>query len=448
MRFFGMLALLAASTTLGGCPSGDGSALTLASSGPVCGVNAGQCGTPATTGTGTGGTGTGGTGTGGTTTTPAVNVGNTVVIPVKPVASAPIGDVTIAIENGKYTVPSSGTALSILTPKGPSVTDPALSNAKFQIDTKTTTNGNWPIAKTMKEYKYGTCFGYGVAPDHINCLSVDGKGTGLGGHYKEYRHKEDGTTIDEILQVWTWKNSYATQYRDETGGGPIARNQAWSFGGTKTPGTSMPVSGSAHYAGEYGGTAESWNWIDIDGSAAPGTPSTDPYYHFIQTTSNNRVWRVVGTSSLDADFLTGKFSGILTPKIWYADQNMHNFKGERAIIANDLADLSHATFMDDNIILNGTIKSVATSKVGDNSATAQNTITGTAELDPFGKGWFNTDSKMYAAFFGDTADSVTGIYNFTADGPQPVGGIPIANSKHGYIHQSGVFNGCLVAPCY
>ena len=58
--------------------------------------------------------------------------------------------------------------------------------------------------------------------------------------YREYRIKDPSSTVnrDELLQVWAWGDSYATQYQNVIGGG-TPKQQAWAFGGKAT--TAMPT---------------------------------------------------------------------------------------------------------------------------------------------------------------------------------------------------------------
>jgi hypothetical protein len=55
---------------------------------------------------------------------------------------------------------------------------------------------------------------------------------------------------------------------------------------------------------------------------------------------------------------------------------------------------------------------------------------------------------MYAGFFGNGAPNpleVTGVYNFVAVIPAPIGGEPpINNDRRGFVQQSGVFHGDVV----
>ena len=320
------------------------------------------------------------------TAPPNTNVGNGTKLTT--------GDTTIVLESGVLKSPTNG-SLSKLT-----LTSGTPNTAKIEIDTKTSNNGNWPIPKTMDEYQYGTDATGGV---------------GLGGAYKEYRSltaTETGTTVDEELQVWTWNHSYGTQYREIAGGGD-ARRQAWSFGGTRT--AVMPIGGTANYKGFYGATSKTWNWID----------DSNP----LRTLSANNTWRVEGTSDLNADFGTGQLTGTLTPQTWTAFQTLNGATGFLAVDSTNPLDPNFVGFMDDNVVLQGTITG--------------NTVSGKASLDP-AQGWLNGTNPMYAGFFGPTGvgNEVTGVYNFLAVSPEPIGGEPpINDDRRGFVQQSGVFNG-------
>jgi hypothetical protein len=420
MRFVTLLALLASSTVLSGCVTGgDGSALSLAALGSVCGVNAGNCATPSTT-------------------TPT-----TVPTPVTPAAPPPnigstttlaTGDTTIALESGKLVSAKTDPAYSKLT------IDNTANTAKFEIDPKSPNKALWPVAKTMTEYKFGSCdslWSYPASTAYSNCLNGAGGGTGLGGNYKEYRvlsNSTAGVAADEELQVWTWNYSYGTQYRNITTSGE-ATQQAWSAGGTKTDSALIPSIGTAHYTGQFGAVATTSGWIDPQGS--------------IQTLSHNNTWRVIGGSDLTANFATGIFTGTLTPWYWNSFQTMNGATGFQDVDlfmpstylpgdpqgpAIDLNNANYAYYMSQDVLLKGTIT---------NSATAKNQITGTAELDPNGGFISNTtDNPMYANFYGPVGNEVTGVFNLGAILPAPIGGtMPIIKDKRGFIEMSGVFNG-------
>jgi hypothetical protein len=418
MRFVSLFAILA-STALSGCVGGDGSALSLAASGvAICGVNDPNCATPAPSPT---------------PTTPPVVVppGPTTTPPITPTipstntgnaVSLTTGDTTIALENGNFILPKGKVSLSKLTTTAATASAPA--TAKFEIDTKTDTNSLWPIAKTMNEFVSGT--------NASNGLGFGG--STLGGTYKEYRaytKDKTGKGVDEELQVWSFGNSYATQYRDVTDGGGPAVRQAWSFGGTKTPSAAMTLKGSGQYIGRFGATARTAGFINRNGVIV----DNNGFIVDVQGVDNNNDWRLWGNSDLNANFLTGSFDGTLTPVEWDAFATMNGRTGFTRVLANDTADLNWVGFMDNDIALKGTITN--------GTATTGNSIAGTSSFDS-NPGWLTntTTNSMYASTYGANADEITGAFGFDATLVSPIGGdIPINGDRRAYITMSGVFNG-------
>lgn len=419
MRFSTVFVMLSMTTALTGCVGGDGSALSLATSGvAVCGVFDPNCATPIT---------------------PPKPITPPVVVPPGPTTTPPItpditstntgnsvklttGDTTIALENGNFILPKTSFSLSKLTRTAATATTP--NTAKFEIDTKTATNNLWPIAKTMKEFRAGTNVTAGLGLGN----------TALGGTYKEYHaytKDKSGKGIDEELQVWQFGNSYATQYRDVTDGGSPAVRQAWSFGGTKTLAADMTLKGSGHYVGKFGATAKTAGFTNAFRVTYNLAGDVIDY----QKVDNNNNWRVWGDTDLNADFLTSTFSGTLSPREWDAFATQNQASGFTRIDANiGFIEPDWAPFMDDTIALKGTIT---------NSATTGNSIIGTSTIDENG-GWLtNEDSNaMFASVYGTNADEITGVFGFDATNLSPLGGdIPINGDRRAYITMSGVFNG-------
>ncbi len=429
MRIASFGILIAAGTALSGC---DASKLdAVANLGTSCSSSAQSlnCGAPAGTGTATP------TPTTPSTTPPNTNVGNTAAIVT--------GDTTLIVDNGSLSSTPTNMGISKLTlvagTAATATTAATPNTAKIAITTNTATNGNWPIAKTMDEYTLGTAIG-----------------SGLGGTYKEYRtvNKVPGSSnaVDEELQVWTWNagtgTTYATQYRDVTGGGNPATHQAWSFGGNYTTAAAMPTSGSATYSGRFGGIAVSSNFIDD-----PNLP---------QTLSRNGRWSVTGDTNITANFGTnGTINGILTPREWHAWQTLNGVIGFGSAQDPNLTGstnpidkanwfpaikngLPYGGFMDVPIQLNGSIKTNATTA----GNIKPNTITGTAGYSA-NSGWLNTTSNSFfsAGFFGDNAEDITGTFSMDAQIPDPIGGLrPINDDRRGFINMQGIFNACQTGP--
>ena len=411
MRIASFGILVAAGTALSGC---DASKLdAVANLGTACtsSTQSLNCGAPAGTGTGTT-----------TPTTPTnTNVGNTAAIVT--------GDTTLIVEGGNLVSTPTNMGISKLTLATGTAPDP--DTAKIAITTNTSSNSNWPLAKTMDEYTLGTALG-----------------SGLGGTYKEYRtiNKVPGSAnaVDEELQVWTWNagtgKTYATQYRDVTGGANPATHQAWSFGGNYTTAAAMPTSGSATYTGRFGGIAVTSNFINN-----PNIP---------QTLDRNNRWSVTGDTNITANFGTnGTINGTLTPTEWYAWQTLNGVigfgsakdpitLGNTAIANANWFSAAKGGFMDVPIQLAGSIKTNATTT----GNTKPNTITGTAKYAA-NSGWLNTTSNSFfnAGFFGDNAEDITGTFSVDAQIPDPIGGIrPLNDDRRGFISMQGIFNGCKI----
>lgn len=307
-------------------------------------------------------------------------------------------DVTIALQSSVLDRPATGTSLSQLQNNplsGPPTTQ------RIVIDTNTSSNGSWPTPVTMNEYLPGS-----TLPDPT------GNGNGGSVTYNEYRaiSNTPGQERDEELQVWAWNDSYATQYRNAASGGE-ATQQAWSFGGTKTALTDMPVSGSATYNGRFVATAKSSNWIKPSGA------DIDP----------NGLWRVQGASTVTANFgPAGTVTGTLTPETWESfQQGVSGWYTWNVGTGGTVAEPDYEIY-NTQVALAGTITG--------------NTYAGTATLD----GTFvSGDNPMYGGFFGTGgASETTGIFNVYGVDPDPIGGSAgINDDRRGFLTINGAFNG-------
>ncbi|MDP1702365.1 MAG: transferrin-binding protein-like solute binding protein [Aestuariivirga sp.] len=326
-------------------------------------------------------------------------------------------DVTIAVESSRLVKPTGNTtSLSLLTAGTSPTTTTAqiLSGAKptkltIQIDTNSTSNGNWPTPVQMTEYVEGT-----NAPDltggnkgGTNCLPNCG--------YREYRIYSNsvGQERDESLQVWAWNESYAAHYTNESSAGDPAQ-QAWSFGGNKTPLTDMPLGGSATYNGRFVATALTENYRQPNGA------DINP----------NALWRVQGASSVTANFNTVSVAGTLTPETWESDQEgVGGWYIKSTTDGINTAAMPHYAFYDTTVTLNGTIT----------GNTYAGTTAGSATLSgPFISG----DETMYGGFFGAGASETTGVFHVTGMDPDPIGGSAgITDPKRGFLTIQGAFNG-------
>jgi len=305
-------------------------------------------------------------------------------------------DVTIALQNSNLQQPASGTSLSQLL-NNPLSGPPA--TQRIVIDTNTSGNGSWPTPVTMNEYLPGS-----TLPDPT------GNGNGGSVTYNEYRaiSNTPGQERDEELQVWAWNDSYATQYRNASGGGE-ASQQAWSFGGNKTALASMPVGGSANYTGRFVATAKSTNWIKPSGA------DIDP----------NALWRVQGASTVDANFATASVTGTLTPETWTSFQSgVSGWYTWNVGTVGTVAEPDYSIY-NTEVALAGTITG--------------NTYAGTATLDG---NFVSGDNPMYGGFFGAGASETTGIFNVYGVDPDPIGGSAgINDDRRGFLTINGAFKG-------
>ena len=449
MRVFYRLALLIAATIVSGCVSNTLNGLSNLSTNCTVGATSVSCIAPTGTGTGTGTGPTTTTTTGTTTTTTTtVNTGNTTTLTA--------GDTTLILEGSTIqSLVGAAPGLSKLNDSPLNhVSSNRTANQQIWFDTKTANNPNWPISKAMPYNEYGTCINNGGV-DPVNpglCMGGTG-GRGLGGDYKLYRYLQKG--LDEELQVWTWNQSYATQYRDVTASGIDPQHQAYSFGGNYTPAASVPTSGIVNYNGAFGATAKTSNFKDTSYTVQVGSTT------YGQTMAYSNNWRVNGVAALAANFGTGQFAGTLTSVNWTGLNKAGGFSNVNVpnAVANNTNCVSQLPACDPSTVpglavftnwinwnsafMNADIKLAGTITTSTTNAAKPNQIKGTASIDP-NAGWTTTTgtNPMYGGFFGATAQEVTGA--FAVDGILPVpngGAYPINNDLRAYLQMSGIFNG-------
>jgi hypothetical protein len=377
---------------------------------------------------------------------------------------ADTGDHTIALEAQRIVLPHDKVrSILTITEADPLIGTPK--TVKIDVDTKTASKSSWPKSKTMKIDLYGTNtpFSYRVA-GHVNtppyaapitpmAALVTIPGQGLGGTYEEYHIVQAGelgkNVVDEELQIWSWADSHAVQYRDVTVGGGVARNQAWSFGGTKSTAAVVDAkSGIVNFKGRFGATAKTSGYEDQNFGV--NLSDTDLTNNDVQYLSHNRNWAVEGSTDFNVNFTTDEMLGTLSPEVWIADATMNGANFKLAVMSDNVNSQNHSNFMNTNILLKGKLTTNSTSVATDNSALAHNTIIGTAEADP-NMGWVNYDglNPVYAATFGANADSITGAFNVEAVGRDPWGGLALENDERGFLQIGGVFHAkqCTVLPC-
>jgi hypothetical protein len=423
--------------------------------------------------TGTDGDGTTGSGAGGNAT--GLSSGNTTIALqgfIYDTPTAPAKALSV-ITSDKSTTLAAITA-EILDP----VNKPK--SVKFQVDTKSPQNSQFAVPLQMDEYRSGTRdltwikFGHTVGgfttPPVLqdasggftvkynavkNTYFQDVNGDGLyktadgdlavnyredfywnqltplmdaranGGtkdNYREYRVKDDSINRDELLQVWAWDNSYATQYQNVIGGG-TPKQQAWSFGGNAT--SVMPTGGSATYKGRFVAAAKTSGWVKPEGA------DIDP----------NALWRVEGQSSMDANFASGAVDGTLTPETWTSKQTLNGQKIDYTWNTTASSNPSTGTIKapdyyyiyDTKVAINAKLDPSAT------AGTVANTFSGRATLD---EPYITYTNPAHGGFFDPDAGEITGIFNAAGARPDPIGGTAgINDSTNGYLTINGAFNG-------
>ena len=463
MRHVSGLVLAVATISLGGCVNSSFDSLSTQTTGCSTTTTSVACSTPTLA----------------APVTPAPNLPPPVAV-TNPTSIA-TGDTTITLEKSVVNSPASGTtSLSQLINSPLTATLASAASQQITFNTNTPSNSTWLAPSALAYDDYGTCvYNGGIGASAGVCatgnggsglggigtngldpathtstgaLTTAGSSTSLAGNYKQYRNYNKGAS-DQILQVWTWNNSYATQYRDVLASGTAPAHQAWSFGGNYTTAASMPTTGTATYAGQWGATATTSNWVDVTKPLAKG--ATAPIG--AATVSANNNWQINGTSALTANFGTGAFYGYLTPRNWsglnstsgITNINIADAQANAAACFTGTCSLDHfnswsnyQAYMSTTVVLQGNI-----------SKTQPNQIVGYTTLDP-AVGWLtSTDptgktlpNPMYAGFFGGVSSGkpqeITGT--FAVDGTQtdPNGGIsPNNNNRYGYLSMSGIFNG-------
>ncbi len=246
-------------------------------------------------------------------------------------------------------------------------------------------------------------------------------------NYREYRVKDESINRDELLQVWAWDNSYATQYQNVIGGG-TPKQQAWSFGGNAT--AVMPTGGSATYKGRFVAAAKTSGWVKPEGA------DIDP----------NALWRVQGQSSMDADFASGAVNGMLTPETWTSKQTLNGQKIEYTwnTSASGNPTVGNLKAPNYNYIYETNIAIDAKLDPGTAGAKFANTFSGRATLD---EPYITYTNPTHGGLFDPDAGEITGIFNAAGAQVDPLGGSAGINDTHnGYLTINGAFNGKCTNP--
>jgi hypothetical protein len=256
--------------------------------------------------------------------------------------------------------------------------------------------------------------------------------------YREYRVVSTADNRDEVLQVWSWDNSYTLGYQNQIGGGD-PKQQVWTIGGNET--TTMPVGGTATYAGRWVGTGKTSNWVKPDGA------DIDP----------NASWMMQGRSNFQADFTNSTITGTITPETWTSWQE--KIKGRYTWWTNAATTVPATDpyapaasigtpvapdyeFYDIPLNLKGTIvagtTTTTTTAAGPVTTTVKNAFVGEGN---FAGQYITGDNPFYGSFFGNNAGEVTGVFTATGKTLDPLGGSTgLLDARRATITINGSFN--------
>jgi C-lobe and N-lobe beta barrels of Tf-binding protein B len=242
---------------------------------------------------------------------------------------------------------------------------------------------------------------------------------GAGAGYREYRVLSESETDkrDELLQLWAFGDSYATQYQNASGGG-LPKHQVWSFGGRKAQ--NVPTTGSATFNGRWVAAAKTENWLKPDSAAI------DP----------NALWRVEGNSQFAVNYDTGNIRGTLNPETWTSFQDKI---GAYTWFAADSGRKSNGTAQQpDYSIIYETRVNIDANMDTAVAGQPRNTFTGEADLS----GTYITGSNpVHGGFFGTNGTELTGVFNAAGLNPNPQGGSQGVNdNRRGVLRINGAFN--------
>jgi hypothetical protein len=504
MRIISFLLLMSSACTLAACAGGGGGELSaagvLANKSDVCKLfesceqqpTGGGTTPPSTTPTVPPGSATGGN-----TGLPTNSPGNKTIALQKFVLDSPTpGKVATAQITSSVTGNYAATEAAILAKAPPA-------SLKFTVDTATTNNTLWAVPEEMPYYDIGTreltwikfnhttvdfsnpanydvkdadgnqliydrsknAFVYaasaitsqgpvaaGDKADHrvdaIWSQIVPYMGSKANGGtkdaYREYRNvKSDPlNTRKELIQLWTWNDSYTTNYENQSGGGS-PKQQAWSFGGNES--TSVRTTGTANYVGRFVANALAEGFIPRDGAAI----------------KQNGNWTLQGRSdtAIDFDKSNLEMETTLSPETWTSLQKTDSGAEIRYTWTNGVAtvhdsnnvagvpstDSIPAPNYDElygiKIKLKGSLVPAAATST---TPGVKNSLVGTAALNG---DYTSSDQIMHAGLYGTNGDEITGIFSVKGSLDDPSGGThPITDPRGASVTISGAFNGCVSDP--
>jgi hypothetical protein len=256
---------------------------------------------------------------------------------------------------------------------------------------------------------------------------------GSGSNYRGYRLRSSDplNQRDEALQVWAWKDSYATQYVNGASDGE-PKQDIWSFGGRAAQ--NVPTGGSSTYNGRWVGNAKTDNWTQPKSS----------------NIAKNSLWRVQGKSTFTVDFDNSKLTGKLSTETWTSKQeDQPNYTWYTQASGTPSVDtIVEPEFNFYNTRINITGDLVNNGTLG----APKNQIVGNASLN----GEFSTgDNKVLGGLFGTNSEELTGVFHVNGGYQQPPGGTTgLTDGAEGVVIFNGAFNAectkaagnCIVTP--
>jgi hypothetical protein len=240
---------------------------------------------------------------------------------------------------------------------------------------------------------------------------------GAGAGYREYRVLSKTDNRDELLQLWAFGDSYATQYQNAAGGG-VPKHQVWSFGGRKAQ--NVPTAGNATFNGRWVGAAQTENWL------APQSAAISP----------NGLWRVEGNSEFAVNYDSGAIRGTLTPESWTSFQDKIGaytwFTSASGRKRNGTAaEPDYSIIYETKVNIDANLDAAAAGQ-------PRNTFTGQANLSGT---YLTGDNPVHGGFFGTNGTELTGVFNAAGLNPNPQGGSQGVNdSRRGGLTINGAFN--------
>ena len=313
---------------------------------------------------------------------------------------------------------------------GTAKTEIAIANPGGGINVETATvsvNTNltgmtWVDTIEMALFKTGIT---GVATDGLdqnqdfyNTPGVNPNFTGYKQYHKIIGGADGTTTTDAELQIWSYQFSNIGKYT--VWNDPSAANNnnvSLFFDGSATPTTALPA-GSATYRGKFGGIGVASNWL------SPTRTVDDPFDTADtagKTYDPNGTWRVVGDTTVVADFGAGTVNGTINNMTW------RKFTGSETSPDGFITITPGETAKPfSNYTFNGTITD--NTFAGNAQGQAGSVVTG--------------NNAVNGGFFGPNGEEVAGVVSVETTSPSPTDGLTTNDAnRRGFIKLDGVFQG-------